>query len=167
MIENLSENMMEILNSEQYTDPKNEESDNLTIADNTNKQESEFEENLEWEEMSHFQSLNLKWCLGYDCMSLNNVHNLTNDEQSKLVYSSGNNGIIFDYKNKKQKVLQGHTDKISNIQFNERKNVIATADQGESCMIIIWDANTSLPLKTFFEPHQNGVAVISFSECGK
>jgi WD40 repeat protein len=167
MIEESSQKMMKILDSENYSEQKYEETENLTTVEITNKQESQITENLEWEEMSHFQSLNLKWCLGYDCTSLNNVHNLTNDSQSKLVYSSGNNGIIFDYKNKKQKVLQGHTDKISNIQFNETKNVIATADQGESCMIIIWDADTSLPLKTFFEPHQNGVAVISFSQCGQ
>ena len=139
---------------------KSSTSDFETQKNNIEKPEIE-------ENPSELQGLSLDWCLGLNTSCLNNVQNLTSEINSNIFYTSGNTGILYDYNLKKQVLFQGHTDAISSVCFNLRKNIIVTADSGESCLMVVWDAEKGVPLKTFFEPHDNGVAVIDISPCGK
>ena len=131
--------------------------------------EAAVEADIEDEESSgaNLQGVSLDWCLGLNFEMLNGVQNLTNDQQSKVFYTSGNTGVLFDYEHQTQSLLQGHTDAISTVAFNAFKNILVTADCGESCLMVVWDAGTARPLKTFFEPHEKGVAVVDISPCGQ
>jgi WD40 repeat protein len=113
------------------------------------------------------QGLSLDWCLGLNTSCLNNVQNLTTETTSNIFYTSGNTGILYDYNLNSQVLFQGHTDSISSVCYNQTRNIIVTADSGESCLMVVWDALKGVPLKTFFEPHENGVSVIDISPCGK
>ena len=116
---------------------------------------------------SDLQGLSLDWCLGLNTACLNNVKNLTSETNTNIFYTSGNTGILYDYELESQVLFQGHTDAIDSVCYNQRKNIIVTADCGESCLMVVWDAAKGVPLKTFFEPHDNGVAVVDISPCGK
>jgi WD40 repeat protein len=116
---------------------------------------------------SHMEGLSMDWCLGLNTSCLNNVQNLTTETETRIFYTSGNTGILYDYSQKSQVLLQGHTDSISSVCFNQKQNIMVTADSGECCLMVVWDAHRGIPLKTFFEPHTNGVAVVDISPCGK
>ena len=137
-----------------------------TVIKITTKRE-EKEQSTSSEEPTDFQGVSLGWCLGINCNSLNNVQNLTSEDSSLIFYTSGNTGVLFDYDSKTQTLFQGHTDMISSVQFNAKKDIIVTADSGKSCLMVVWDAYKGIPLKTIFSPHANGVAVIDISPCGK
>lgn len=113
------------------------------------------------------QGLSLDWCLGLNTACLNNIQNLTTETQSTIFYTSGNTGVLYDYNAKTQLLFQGHTDSISSVCYNPELDILVTADCGESCLMVVWRAGEGVPLKTFFEPHENGVAVIDISPCGK
>ena len=140
-----------------------EETDsNLNLVSHLIEKEEESPANL-----NELQGISLGWCLGINCSNLNSVQNLTDERNKKIFYTSGNTGIVFDYQTNSQTLLQGHTDTISSVKYNQKKNIIVTADSGESCLMVVWDAEKGVPLKTFFEPHEKGVSVIDVSPCGK
>ena len=39
-----------------------------------------------------------------------------------------------------------------------------TADSGPDSMLVVWDSQTATPVKTFFNPHENGVLTMDISE---
>lgn len=53
-------------------------------------------------------ALNLKFVLGYNKDIDQGVHNLTTDTRHEIFYSAAHSGVLYDYKAKKQTLLQGH-----------------------------------------------------------
>ena len=112
------------------------------------------------------RGLNLKWCKGLNYKLPNSVINLTNSQKKEIFYISGHIGIFYDYENNTQRLLQGHSNEITAIIYNKNKEIIVTADKGESCMMIIWSEKRGIPLKTFFDPDEEGIKCIDISEKG-
>lgn len=111
-------------------------------------------------------ALNLKWCLGFNYELPDGCHNLTNDKRREIFYASGHTGVIYDYENRTQKLLQGHCNMITSCSFCPEKNIIITADKGPSALLVVWDAESGTPIKTIFDPHPNGVECLDVTEDG-
>ncbi len=112
------------------------------------------------------KGMRLKWCMGLNYEMNNSVFNLTTEDKKEIFYASGHIGVIYDYENQTQKLLQGHSNKITALIYNEEKGILVTADQGESCMMIVWSESKGTPLRTFFGSGDEGVKSIDFSKDG-
>ena len=110
--------------------------------------------------------LRLKWCAGLDYNTPNSVINLSSDEKEAFCYISGHTAVIYNYEKKRQKLLQGHSNKITAICYSHTKNIIVTADTGEYNMIVVWSEDTGVPLKTFFEVDELGIRCMDISKDG-
>lgn len=51
---------------------------------------------------------NLKWTLGFEFMNTGGTHNLSTDNRKEIFYTSAHTGVIYDYENNSQRLLQGH-----------------------------------------------------------
>jgi len=91
------------------------------------------------------------------------VHNLTNDTRHEIFYSAAHSGVIYDYANKTQKLLQGHCNQITATACSDDKRWIVTADSGEDSMLIVWDSISATPVRTFLNPHPNGIKCLDLS----
>ncbi|CAK90550.1 unnamed protein product (macronuclear) [Paramecium tetraurelia] len=119
------------------------------------------------EDQQKLNALNLSWTLGFNYKMVNGVHNLTNDSRKEIFYATAHTGVIFDYGNNQQRLLQGHCNKISCTAYCKELDIIVTADAGPDSMLVIWDAKTGVPRRTIFEPHANGVQAVDISENGQ
>lgn len=54
--------------------------------------------------------MSLKKCLGFNYNLPNSVYNLADNQKSEIFFISGNFGVVYDYKTKEQRILQGHTN---------------------------------------------------------
>ena len=107
--------------------------------------------------------LKLEWAFGFNKDIPGGVHNLTNDEKSAVLYVSGHSGVIYNYADRTQTVLQGHSNPITCCCVSEDKRWIATADAGPQSLIIVWDSLSGTPVKVFSDPHDGGVASMDMS----
>lgn len=107
------------------------------------------------------QSLN--WTFGFNSNIIGGVHSLADDSRDALFYVSAHTGVIYDYRTRRQKFLQGHCNAITCACISEDKRWIATADAGPDSMIVVWDSTTGTPIKTIFNPHPNGVVAMDMS----
>lgn len=80
-----------------------------------------------------------------------------------LFYVAAHTGIIYDYRTRRQKFLQGHCNAITAACVSEDRRWIATADSGPDSMIVVWDSTTGTPTKTIFNPHPQGVVAMDMS----
>lgn len=71
--------------------------------------------------------------------------------------------MIFDYRAKTQKLLQGHCNNIKATACSENKRWVVTADIGDDSMLVVWDSLSATPVRTFLNPHPNGVKVMDLS----
>jgi WD40 repeat protein/Ca2+-binding EF-hand superfamily protein len=71
--------------------------------------------------------------------------------------------VIYDYSTKTQKLLQGHCNPITSTCVSADKKWLATADSGPDSVIVIWDSDTGVPVKTIFNPHAGGVCALAMS----
>ncbi|KAJ0392559.1 hypothetical protein P43SY_000538 [Pythium insidiosum] len=108
-------------------------------------------------------ALRLAWSFGFNKDLVNGVHNLTTDDRRAVFYTAAHTGVIYDYAQRQQKLLQGHCHPITSCVVSEDKRWIVTADRGPESMIVIWDAFTGNPIKTIFQPHRYGVQAIDIS----
>ena len=46
----------------------------------------------------------------------------------EIFYSVGHTGIIYDYENNTQRLLQGHCNKVTCVGYNLKEDIIVTAD---------------------------------------
>ena len=53
-------------------------------------------------------ALNLQWVMGFNKEIDQGVHNLTTDTRHEIFYTAAHTGVIYDYVDKNQKLLQGH-----------------------------------------------------------
>ena len=128
------------------------------------------EDEINDDEVTKVSSLKLKWALGLNYKIYNGVHNMTNKNRKEIFYVVGNTGVIYDYDNNSQRLLQGHViweftqcNKITCTGYNREREIIVTADSGDDSMLVIWDANTGVPKKTIFEPYPKGVMALDIS----
>lgn len=66
------------------------------------------EDEVNDDEVTKVSSLKLKWALGLNYKIFNGVHNMTNKHRKEIFYAVGNTGVIYDYDNNSQRLLQGH-----------------------------------------------------------
>lgn len=52
---------------------------------------------------------------------------------------------------------------ITTCAVSKDKRWIVTADVGEDCLIVVWDAYKGTPVKTIFNPHPTGVVSVDIS----
>lgn len=118
-------------------------------------------------------ALRLSWSFGFNKEIVNGVHNLstdaaassTSDQPSRraIVYTAAHTGVIYDYAQRQQTLLQGHCHPISCCVVSEDKRWIVTADRGEESLIVVWDSLSGNPIKTIFQPHAHGVQALDIS----
>lgn len=46
---------------------------------------------------------------------------------------------------------------------SDNKRWVVTADSGEDSMLVVWDSTTGTPVRTYLDPHPNGVAFMDLS----
>jgi len=133
------------------------------------KLRNEFEDDGEgdYERQEGVNALNLEWVLGYNKDIKDGVHNLTNKERCAIFYSAAHTGVIYDYEEKEQKLLQGHCNKITCTACSADKSLIVTADSGIDSMLVIWDSYNGIPRRTYFNPYENGICALDISQEGK
>ena len=83
----------------------------------------------------------------------------------KSIFSvSSHSGVIYDYENRTQLILQGHCNLISCCAVSKDKRWIVTADHGDESILVVWDSFSGAPVKTLFNPHKMGVISLDISE---
>jgi WD40 repeat protein len=65
--------------------------------------------------------------------------------------------------NKKQTLLQGHCNQITATACSEDKKWLVTADTGEDSMLVVWDSTHGVPVRTYDNPHPNGIISMDLS----
>jgi cilia- and flagella-associated protein 251 len=110
-------------------------------------------------------ALNLSWCFGFN--NKIGLLNLCVNESQKMFFVSSHIGIIYDFKNNTQKLLQGHQNNISCCTISDDKRWLITADSGPDSTIIIWDTNTCTPVQTYFNPHLDGTLSVVMTNDSK
>jgi len=107
--------------------------------------------------------LTLQWAFGFNKDVVSGVHNLSDDTRNAVFYLAAHSGVIYDYANRQQRLLQGHCNPITCCCVSEDKRWIATADSGPDSMVVVWDSLNGTPIKTIFNPHPNGVISMDMS----
>lgn len=92
-----------------------------------------------------------------------NVRNLRFSNFQEIFYTTAHTGVIFDYVTKQQKLLQGHCNLITAASCSDDKRWIVTADCGDDSMLVVWDSLSGTPVRTYLNPHPNGVKTIDIS----
>ncbi len=65
---------------------------------------------------------------------------------------------------KTQKLLQGHCNQITATACSYDKRWVVTADTGDDSMLVVWDSHSGTPVRTFLNPHPNGVRCMDLSK---
>ena len=96
-------------------------------------------------------ALNLAWSFGINRKIP--VLNISTAYRKALFYVTVHTGVLYDFENNSQILYQGHSNPISCTCVSEDKRWLATADVGEDCMVIIWDTDSSVPIRMYFFYH--------------
>ncbi|KAL5017193.1 hypothetical protein ScPMuIL_006782 [Solemya velum] len=102
-------------------------------------------------------ALNMVWSFG-----LNRnvpVLNMTDDTRKMILYPCAHAGVLYDFKNNRQYILQGHSNPITCSCVSEDKRWLATGDKGRDSMVVVWDTYTGIPVQTLFDPTPDGGVV--------
>lgn len=134
-----------------------------------NNLRDEFDDDAEgdYERGEGVNALNLEFVRGYNKDIKDGVHNLTNPERKAIFYSAAHTGVIYDYEEGEQKLLQGHCNKITCTACSADKKLIVTADSGIDSMLVIWDSYDGIPIRTYFNPYENGICALDISQDGR
>lgn len=109
-------------------------------------------------------ALNLHWAFGFSKDRISGVESLSANNRNALFFMSSHSGVIYDFENRTQTILQGHCNVITCCAIDSNKRWIVTADAGYDPIIVVWDAISCVPVKTFTAPHPFGVDAIDISE---
>jgi WD40 repeat protein/Ca2+-binding EF-hand superfamily protein len=117
------------------------------------------------EEVHVSNALNLVWSFGIN----KNVPtiNVSTSEKKAIFYVTAHTGILYDFENNVQTLYQGHCNTISCTCVSEDKRWLATGDVGQDCMVIVWDTEKSIPIRTLFEVHPEGTVAMAMSHDAK
>ncbi len=107
--------------------------------------------------MSSASALKVNWTFGFSKNVTNGVHSLTTPNRNAIFYISSHSGVIYDFENRTQMILQGHCNPISCCAVSEDKRWIVTADTGDDSILVVWDSYSGAPVKTIFAPHAYGI----------
>lgn len=149
---------------EEYDEPRQSEEQ----SEGANMR-NDFEDDGEGDYERHdgVNALSLEWVLGYNKDIKDGVHNLTNKDRAAIFYSAAHTGVIYDYEEKEQKLLQGHCNKITCTACSADKSLIVTADSGIDSMLVVWDSYDGVPKRTYFNPYENGICSLDISQDGR
>jgi WD40 repeat protein len=81
-----------------------------------------------------------------------------------MFYVSSHSGVVYDYENRTQLILQGHCNQISCSTVSKDKRWIVTADVGDDNILVVWDSLSGAPVKTIFTPHKTGTICLDISD---
>ena len=98
--------------------------------------------------MSSASALKVNWTFGFSKNVTNGVHSLTTPNRNAIFYISSHSGVIYDFENRTQMILQGHCNPISCCAVSEDKRWIVTADTGDDSILVVWDSYSGAPVKT-------------------
>ncbi|KAL8575873.1 hypothetical protein ACOMHN_014878 [Nucella lapillus] len=102
-------------------------------------------------------ALNIVWSYG-----LNRnvpVLNLTDGFRKAIMYACSHVGVMYDFENNKQYILQGHLNPITCSCVSEDKRWLVTGEKGPDAMVNIWDTFSGVPIQTLFDPNPEGGVV--------
>lgn len=73
--------------------------------------------------------------------------------------------MIYDFVKKQQRLLQGHCNQITAIACSDKpqRRWLVTADSGDDSMLVVWDSFSGTPVRTFLNPHPNGICTLDLS----
>lgn len=108
-------------------------------------------------------NLNLTWAFGFSKDTVGGVQSLCAKDRNAFFSLSAHSGVIYDFENRTQTILQGHCNIISCCVVDPTKRWIITADAGFDPILVVWDAVTCIPVKTFNSPHEGGVQSLDVS----
>jgi WD40 repeat protein len=108
-------------------------------------------------------ALKVNWTYGFSKNITNGVHSLSVDGRQAIFYVSSHSGVIYDFENRTQMILQGHCNPITCCAVSADKKWIVTADSGEEPILVVWDSLSGAPVKTIFSPHAGGVKSLDIS----
>ena len=116
------------------------------------------------------RALNLQSSIGFTSNKIGMIQNLTLGSRKEIFLPAAHTGIIYDYENKTQKLLQGHCNEItaccSKYDEKNKKRWLVTADSGENSMIVVWDVELGVNFKTIFKiPTDEIVSIDISSNC--
>lgn len=111
--------------------------------------------------------LQLEWCFGLNYELSEGVINLTTERRKEVCYTSGHTVVVYDFGARRQRLFQGHANKISAIAYNKTLGILVTADEGDTSMLVVWKAESGTPIRTIFEPEAQGIAAIDISNDGE
>ncbi len=109
-------------------------------------------------------ALSVHWTYGFSKDVPNAVHSLSNHARNAIFFLSSHSGVIYDFEERKQLVLQGHCNNITSCCVSKDKRWIVTADSGYEPILVVWDSTTGAPVKTIFNPHKNGICSVDISD---
>ena len=113
---------------------------------------------------SSSNALSLQWGFGFNKEVVGGVLNLSNSQRNAIFFPSAHTGVIYDFENRTQILLQGHCSTIISCAVSNDKRWIATADSGDEPILVVWDSITGSPVKTIFNPHLDGAISLDFSD---
>ncbi len=101
---------------------------------------------------------------GFSKDVLGGVQSLTGKDRNAMFYVSSHSGVVYDYENRTQLILQGHCNLITCCAVSKDKRWIVTGDVGDDNILVVWDSLSGTPAKTIFTPHKNGTVAIDLSD---
>ena len=101
--------------------------------------------------------------LGFNKEIDQGVHFLTSESRTEIFYTSSHTGVIYNYAKRRQRLLQGHCNQITATACSDDKKWLVTADTGEDSMLVVWDSVHGVPVRTFLNPHPNGIICMDLS----
>ena len=105
----------------------------------------------------------INWAFGFNKDVVSGVHSLTTKDRNAMFYVSSHSGVIYDYENRTQLILQGHCNLITCAAVSEDKRWIVTADSGDDSILVVWDSLSGAPVKTIFSPHPTGTMAVDLT----
>ena len=106
-------------------------------------------------------ALELVWSFGIN----KNVPalNVSNASRKAIFYVTAHTGVLYDFDNNVQSLYQGHCNAISCSCVSNDKRWLATSDVGQNCMLIVWDTDSGIPIRTLFDVDSEGIIAIAIS----
>lgn len=75
--------------------------------------------------------------------------------------------VVLDCRDGQQSLLLGHKSRISALAATKDRAILATADEGNDSMIVLWNPETCRAMHTIHRPHKAGTSSMDFSPDGR
>ncbi|GAQ89975.1 hypothetical protein KFL_005840080 [Klebsormidium nitens] len=91
------------------------------------------------------------------------VVSLTTESRDAVCYAAGHTAVIYEKATGQQIPLQGHRHALRSLAVSPDKLTLATADVGDTSLLVLWDALTGKPLWTASQERTGGIVAMDFS----